>query len=174
MTVAASRAVLDARELVPFQAAVAAGARVAMSAHVALPARDRIAADLPATLSRAVMTDLLRGELGFDGVSITDALDMAGARPGRGPGTPDVVAAIRAGVDLLLTAADPAARERDRGGAGRRGERAGCSTPTSWPPRNGGLPRSGRGSPSFGDAPDIDVVGGAGHRTWPPSLPRGR
>ena len=109
-TVGSSRASLDMRELVPFRAVVEAGARVVMSAHIALPAvsgRD----DLPSTLSRAVMTDLLRGDLGFDGVSITDALDMAGV--GRGAdGVPDVVAAIQAGVDLLLTAADPEARER--------------------------------------------------------------
>jgi beta-N-acetylhexosaminidase len=109
-SVAAAREVLDARELVPFRAAVEAGARVAMSAHLALPAvagRD----DVPATLSRAVMTDLLRRDVGFDGVSITDALDMAGV--GRGAdGVPDVAAAIRAGVDLLLTAPDPDAREQ--------------------------------------------------------------
>ena len=66
-----------------------------MSAHIALPAVTG-RKDVPATLSRAVMTDLLRGELGFEGVSITDALDMAGV--GRGPdGIPDVVAAIEAG-----------------------------------------------------------------------------
>jgi beta-N-acetylhexosaminidase len=56
------------------------------------------------------MTDLLRGDLGFDGVSITDALDMAGVGGGA-DGVPDVAAAIAAGVDLLLTAADPEARE---------------------------------------------------------------
>lgn len=109
-TVEASRAILDTRELVPFRAAVAAGARVAMSAHVALPAVSG-RADVPSTLSRAVMTDLLRADLGFDGVSITDALDMAGVGGG-GDDVPDVAAAIRAGVDLLLTAADPDARER--------------------------------------------------------------
>ena len=79
----ASRAVLDAREFVPFRAAVAAGARLAMSAHVALPAVTRIAATLPATLSRAVddRTCCVR-ELGFDGVTITDALDMAALAQG--------------------------------------------------------------------------------------------
>ena len=58
--------VLEARELVPFRAAIAAGARMVMSAHVALPAvtGDRA---LPATVSRAVMHGLLRGELGFRG-----------------------------------------------------------------------------------------------------------
>ena len=87
-----------------------------MSGHVALPAvsgRD----DLPATLSRVVMTDLLRQDLGFDGLSITDALDMGaitGAAYGAGAdgGVPDVVAALNAGVDLLLASADAAALER--------------------------------------------------------------
>ena len=114
------RSVLDAREFVPFRAAFGAddGAapRLAMSGHVGLAAvsgRD----DLPATLSRAVMTDLLRGDLGFDGLSITDALDMGaitGAAYGAGAsaGIPDVVAAVHAGVDLLLASADPVALER--------------------------------------------------------------
>lgn len=108
--VTASRAILETREFVPFREAFAGGARLAMSAHVALPAvtgRD----DLPGTLSRAVMTDLLRRDLGFSGVTISDALDMAALALGP-DGVVDVVAAIRAGVDLLLTAADPEAIER--------------------------------------------------------------
>lgn len=105
-----SRDELDAWTLAPFEDAIRAGARMVMSAHIGLPAvtgRE----DLPATLSRDVMTGLLRDQLGFDGVSITDALDMAGVGLGT-EGVPDVVAAVRAGVDLLLTAADPLARER--------------------------------------------------------------
>lgn len=109
-TVGASRAILDAREFSPFRVAFAAGARLAMSAHVTLPAVTG-RSDLPATLSRAVMTDLLRRDLGFEGVSISDALDMAGVGGGPG-GVPDVVAAIRAGVDLLLAGADPEALSR--------------------------------------------------------------
>jgi beta-N-acetylhexosaminidase len=154
-TVSASRAILDTRELVPFRAAVAAGARMTMSAHVALPA---VAgrADAPSTLSRAVMTDLLRGDLGFEGVSITDALDMAGVRGA--DGVPDVVAAIDAGVDLLLTAADPAAREsiervliegRFDADAMAASERR-LATLRAW-------------LASFGPPPDIDVVGSADH-----------
>ena len=159
--VRASRAVLSTRELAPFREAVAAGARVAMSAHVALPAvtgRD----DVPATLSRDVMTGLLRGELGFDGVSITDALDMAGV--GRGPGgIPDVVAAIQAGVDLLLTAADPVARdgiERALVDAAARGlfeEEGRAATERRLTALREWLA-------SFGDAPDIDVVGSSEHQ----------
>ncbi|HET9344702.1 MAG TPA: glycoside hydrolase family 3 N-terminal domain-containing protein [Candidatus Limnocylindrales bacterium] len=107
-------AALAARELVPFRAGIEAGARLVMSAHLAVP---RLTGDpgLPSTMSRRVMTGLLRGELGFDGVTITDALDMR-AIP-QGPRQVDaVIAAMRAGVDLLLTAPDPAARERIEAG----------------------------------------------------------
>ena len=129
---------LEAHEFVPFRAAIAAGARLAMSAHVAVPALTGDAT-LPATLSRAVMAGLLRGELGFGGVTITDALDMGGARPGRGPGgrrrrrdpgrRRPAAAARRSG--RLAT---------DRGDARRGRVPAGCSTPTSWPPRARGSP----------------------------------
>jgi beta-N-acetylhexosaminidase len=108
--VAAGRDALEAREFPPFRAAFAAGARMAMSGHFALPAvsgRD----DLPTTLSRAVMTDLLRRDLGFEGVTISDALDMRALAQGPDQAV-DVVAAIRAGVDLLLASADPDAIER--------------------------------------------------------------
>lgn len=106
----AARDVLDSREFVPFRAAFTAGARFAMSGHAAVPAvsgRD----DLPATLSRAVMTDLLRRDLGFAGVTISDALDMRALAQGPAQ-VLDVLAAIRAGIDLLLTSADPEALAR--------------------------------------------------------------
>lgn len=70
--VTASPQQLRRRELVPFQAAIAAGAQVVMTAHVQYPNLD----DAPATLSRRILTDLLRGELGFEGVVMTDGLDM--------------------------------------------------------------------------------------------------
>jgi beta-N-acetylhexosaminidase len=116
------RAGLDARELVPFRAALAAGAGLVMSGHVALPAvtGDR---DLPATVSRAVMHDLLRGELGFRGVSITDALDMRALGQGASQ-VVEAIAALRAGVDLLLLTPDRAAQRRLEAGlahAARRG-----------------------------------------------------
>ena len=108
--VEAARDVLEEREFVPFRAAFAAGARLAMSGHAAVPAvtgRD----DLPGTLSRAVMTDLLRRDLGFEGVTISDALDMAALAQGPAQ-VLDVLAAVRAGVDLLLASADPDALAR--------------------------------------------------------------
>jgi beta-N-acetylhexosaminidase len=108
--VTAPRSTLEEREFVPFRAAFAAGARMAMSGHFALPAVSGNN-DLPTTLSRAVMTDLLRRDLGFEGVSISDALDMRAIAQGPDQAV-DVVAAIRAGVDLLLASADPEALER--------------------------------------------------------------
>ncbi|HEX5012844.1 MAG TPA: glycoside hydrolase family 3 N-terminal domain-containing protein [Candidatus Limnocylindrales bacterium] len=108
---------LEGRELAPFRAGIGAGARVVMSAHLAVPGLTGDAA-LPATLSRAVMTGLLRDRLGFDRVSITDALDMGALGDGSGQGAA-AAAALDAGIDLLLTAADPVARARiERGIAG--------------------------------------------------------
>lgn len=89
-------------ELPPFTAAIHAGARLVMSAHLALPAitgRD----DLPATLASALLRDLLRGELGFRGVVVSDALNMAGFGAGAAFGE-SVARAAAAGVDLLLLA----------------------------------------------------------------------
>jgi beta-N-acetylhexosaminidase len=111
--VARDRGQLEAAEFVPFRAAIAAGADLVMSAHVALPA---VTGDprLPSTLSRAVMHDLLRDDLGFDGLVITDALDMAAIPQGEAQADA-VVAALRAGVDLLLGTADPVAQARIEG-----------------------------------------------------------
>ncbi|WP_019633999.1 glycoside hydrolase family 3 protein [Actinomadura atramentaria] len=88
---------LDRRELVPFRAAVAAGARAVMTAHLNLPA---VTGGVPATLSHAAITGLLRERLGFTGAIITDALDMAGASGVIG--IPEAaVRALLAGADLL-------------------------------------------------------------------------
>ncbi|MGC4175635.1 glycoside hydrolase family 3 protein [Demequina sp.] len=85
------------RELVPFRAAIAAGARTIMTSHIVVPALDP---HNPATFSRRILTDLLRSELGFDGVIVTDALDMAGASADRGiPAA--AVAAVAAGAEFL-------------------------------------------------------------------------
>ncbi len=105
-----SRTEIEDVSLAPFRAAIAAGARLVMSAHVALPALTG-SGSLPATLSRAVLHGVLRDELGFAGVSITDALDMAALVQGPEQGI-DVVAAISAGIDLLLCGPDEAASAR--------------------------------------------------------------
>lgn len=95
-TVDEPREVLDARDLPPFAAAVAAGTVAVMTSHVLLPAVDP---HLPATLSAPVLR-LLRDDLGFDGLLVTDALDMAGASAGRGIPAAAVLA-LAAGADLL-------------------------------------------------------------------------
>jgi beta-N-acetylhexosaminidase len=99
-----SRAELEARELVPFRAALEAGARLVMAGHQAVPGLGGDAG-MPASLARPVMTDLLRDELGFDGLSITDALDMRSLAQGAAQ-IVDVIVALRAGQDLLLGTAD--------------------------------------------------------------------
>jgi beta-N-acetylhexosaminidase len=86
---------LDRVELVPFRAGVGAGAKLLMVGHYGLPA---ITGDarLPASASRKVLEDLIRGRLGFTGLIVTDALDMGGF------GDTDVDGPLAAGVDLLL------------------------------------------------------------------------
>jgi beta-N-acetylhexosaminidase len=93
---------LRSRELVPFVAAVDAGTRLIMTSHIMLPQLD---AQNPATMSRTLLSGLLREELGFSGVIVSDALDMAGAAsPGGMPET--AVRALRAGCDLLCLGTD--------------------------------------------------------------------
>ena len=105
---------LATRELVPFRAGIEAGARLVMSAHLSVPALTDDP-ELPSTLSPRIITGLLRDELGFGGVSITDALDMKALAQGPNQ-VLDVLAALRAGVDLLLTAPDPGALGRIESG----------------------------------------------------------
>ncbi len=108
-----SRAELLDRELVPFRAGIEAGALLAMAGHLAVPSLTG-RRDLPATLSSAILRDLLRTELRFGGVTVSDALDM-GAITADGTGV-DVAAALRAGTDLLLCGPDPAAQARVEAG----------------------------------------------------------
>ncbi|MFS0885443.1 glycoside hydrolase family 3 N-terminal domain-containing protein [Aeromicrobium sp. 179-A 4D2 NHS] len=99
----ADAGVLRERELVPFRAAIAAGAASIMTSHVVLSAFD---AERPATLSPAVLTGLLRSELQYDGVIVSDALDMAGASRTLGIGGA-AVASLAAGADLLCLGPEP-------------------------------------------------------------------
>lgn len=120
--IAHSRERLEAVELAPFRAALNAGAQLVMTGHFAAPGLTG-SADLPLTLSRVALTDLLRGDLGFRGVVITDAFDMGAITQGAGQ-IVDAIAALRAGVDLLLLTADRAVQERLAAGlelAWRRG-----------------------------------------------------
>ncbi len=94
---------LLASDLVPFRAAVEAGVASIMMAHVAFPALDH--SRVPATLSAPTIA-LLRDDLGFDGLVVTDALDMAGVQAGHDE-CEAAVRALAAGCDLLLAPADP-------------------------------------------------------------------
>jgi len=100
-TLHADLALLARRELAPFVAAVEAGSSAVMTSHIVVTALDP---DLPATLSRSVL-DLLRDRLAFEGLVVTDALDMAGASAGRG--IPEAaVLSLAAGADLLCLGPD--------------------------------------------------------------------
>ena len=95
---------LAARELVPFRRAVRAGVAAVMTGHLRVPVVDP---DAPASLSHAATTGLLRDELGYGGVIVTDAVEMgAVSGPGRERLASAVVAAIRAGADVVCLGAD--------------------------------------------------------------------
>jgi beta-N-acetylhexosaminidase len=103
----ADRKRLEQLELVPFRAAVKAGVSAVMTGHLAVPALepDR---DLPATLSSRIVTGLLRKDMGFAGLVVTDAMDMAGVTARYSPGEA-AVRAIAAGVDVVLISPAPEA-----------------------------------------------------------------
>lgn len=99
------RETLETVDLPPFRAAIRSGVRLVMTAHVAYPAltgRD----DLPATLSPEILKGILRSELGFGGVVVSDAMNMHAIAQDEGLWV-DLVAAARVGVDLLLLAHEP-------------------------------------------------------------------
>ena len=95
---------LQRTEFPPFQAAIDAGVKMVMSAHIALPAIDGLDAP-PATLSPAILNGILRQKLGFDGVIVSDAMDMHAIPQGRELGEA-AVRASAAGIDLLLLTSD--------------------------------------------------------------------
>jgi len=88
-------------ELVPFRAAVNSGARLVMTAHIVVPTLNGGSDDLPATLSPQILRDLLRKKMRFDGVIVSDALDMHAMEQGAGY-VAETMAAVAAGIDLLL------------------------------------------------------------------------
>jgi beta-N-acetylhexosaminidase len=101
------RATLDRIQLPPFRAAIAAGVPAIMSAHIVVPVLDPTP-ELPVTLSKAVMTDLLRNTLGFQGLVVTDDLEM-GALRHVGEATAGL-RAFEAGADYLLFRFDESAQ----------------------------------------------------------------
>jgi len=94
---------LEEVELLPFRAALAQGLEVIMTAHVLYPAWDP---DHPATLSSRIVGGLLRDELGFDGVVVTDDLKMAGVRD-RHDLVEAALLALDAGCDVVLSCTEP-------------------------------------------------------------------
>ncbi|MGW4423579.1 glycoside hydrolase family 3 N-terminal domain-containing protein [Streptosporangium sp. NPDC004631] len=98
-----SRSQWEKLDAPPFAAAIGGNIDAIMSAHVVMPRLDP--SGDPATLSKPILTGLLRQRLGFDGVVSTDALDMAGVRKKYGDGQV-AVRAVQAGVDLLLMPPD--------------------------------------------------------------------
>jgi beta-N-acetylhexosaminidase len=99
-----SRAQLEASDLVPFARGIEAGLPAVMVGHLDVRA---IEPRVPSSLSRKVVTGLLRDELGFDGLVVTDSLEMAAVARGRDPGR-TAVQALRAGSDVLLMPPSPA------------------------------------------------------------------
>ena len=97
------RARLEAIELVPFRAAIAAGVQGIMTAHIAVP--ELSGETIPATLSEPVLTGLLRNDLGFDGIIFTDAMDMV-AVDRLFPRGEAAVRAVLAGADVILMPRD--------------------------------------------------------------------
>jgi len=104
--VRASREVIERRDLPPFRAAIAAGVRAVMCGHLLVPAVDV----LPATLSREVVTGLLREELGFGGLVVTDAIEMRAVAALYAPGE-IAVRALAAGADAICVGVSSAGGE---------------------------------------------------------------
>lgn len=103
--VSADRRTLQETDLVPFRAAIDAGVASIMTAHVAYPALDP--SGVPATLSRDILQWMLRQQMRFDGLIVSDALIMEGALEGRSEGEA-AVRALHAGCDALLYPSDTA------------------------------------------------------------------
>ena len=91
---------LEKLELRPFEALIEAGCPAIMTAHIVYPQIEKRL--IPATMSRLFLTELLRGKLGFEGLILTDSLEMNAIRKEYGAG-PGAVASIQAGCDMLLT-----------------------------------------------------------------------
>ena len=105
-TITGDRPRLEAVEWAPFRAAIKSGVDSIMTAHLAVPALDD--PGLPATLSPKILTGILRDQMGYEGLIVTDALEMGGIAQGFAVGDA-AVRAIEAGADVLLMPADPLA-----------------------------------------------------------------
>lgn len=110
---------LKANELIPFQACINAGSQMIMTAHIVYPQIETATyvskltgeeINLPATLSKTIITDILRGDMGYDGVVITDAMEMD-AIAKHFDRIDAAVLAIEAGVDILLAPVETTTQE---------------------------------------------------------------
>lgn len=95
---------LEQMELVPFRAGITAGAPAVMSTHILFPQLEE--KHIPATMSRTIMTDILRGRLNFDGLIISDCMEMQAIKSYYGT-VNGVLAAMGAGVDLIFISHTP-------------------------------------------------------------------
>jgi len=111
---------LEKVELAPFRQAIGAGVRAVMTSHLFVPALDPTPG-LPATLSPAILTGLLRGKLGFKGLIVTDAMEMAGITNSYSP-EEAALKAILAGVDIVLLPPEPARVAARLAAAAREGK----------------------------------------------------
>ena len=102
-----SKAGLEAVDLIPFQTLINNGIPAVMSAHIIFPALDP---EDPATLSSSILTALLREQLGFDGLVITDYMDMKAIADNYGAGEA-AVRSVLAGSDLVIVGPDPAVQQ---------------------------------------------------------------
>ena len=100
----ADRERIERLELVPFRSAIAHQVDAVMTAHIAVPALDPTG--VPATISRPILTGVLRDELHFNGITVTDAMDMKGLSAGYSAGEA-AVRSLEAGADVLLMPTDP-------------------------------------------------------------------
>jgi beta-glucosidase len=142
---------LAAIELPPFAACIDAGIDAVMTAHLVLPALDQ---QRPATLSKAVLTDLLRGELGFDGLVVTDALVMEAISRHYGAGEAAVLA-LEAGADLVLMPADARAALAAISAAVASGRLSRQQLEASADRRQRALDRVNRQEHPMGNAPEL-------------------
>jgi beta-N-acetylhexosaminidase len=163
--------VMRERELAPFRGGIAAGAAMVMCGHAAVPALTG-SRDLPATLAPSIVTTLLRDELGFGGVAISDALNMRALAQDSAGQAIEAIAGLRAGLDLLLLTAgeEGAVLEDALILAARRSLLPAGAMVTSLA-RVTALRRALAASPADGE-PEISVIGSAAHRALADELAR--
>jgi len=140
---------LDAVELVPFRAVIAAGIDAVMTTHIRLPALDPTEG-LPATLSRPIVSGLLRKELGFDGLVFTDSMSMY-AISRRFSNEKAAAMAVAAGSTSSSTRRPRSGPARHPGGGRPRRDPARAARPL------GGAPAAGQGRLGLHRARTVDV-----------------